>query len=107
MMVYEVRVSLDPAVLEDWLHWIVPHMQQVVDTGCFTSAMLERVIDPADDRPTFRVRYRFNKLTDLRRYEAEYAPSLREEGLQRFGTAMSATRSVAEVVTATEASRGS
>jgi len=107
MMVYEVRVRLDPIVLEDWLTWIVPHMRQVVGTGCFTSALLERVIDPADDRPVFSVRYRFDKLTDLRRYEAEHAPALREEGVSRFGPRMSATRSVTEVVSAMEAGRGS
>ena len=65
------------------------------------------MIDPADDRAVFHVRYRFAKLTDLRRYEAEFAPALREEGVQRFGTGMTATRMVTEVVTALETERGS
>ena len=29
MMVYEVRVTVDPVILEEWMAWIVPHMRQV------------------------------------------------------------------------------
>lgn len=106
MMVYEVRVSLDPAVVDDWLAWIGPHMQQVVDTGCFTSAALERVIDPPDDRPAYRVRYHGGTQADLERYLNEHAPELREEGLQRFGSAMTTARCVTDVLATTEAGRG-
>ncbi len=106
MMIYEVRVSLDASVADAWLDWIGPHMQHVVDTGCFTDATLERVIDPPEDRSVFRVRYSFGHLADLRRYEADFAPALREEGLRKFGTAMQATRSVSEVTMASEADHG-
>lgn len=106
MMIYEVRVSLDTSVADAWLAWIGPHMQHVVDTGCFTEATLEREMDPPEGRPAFRVRYHFGHLADLRRYEAEHAPALREEGLQKFGAAMQASRSVWEVATASKADHG-
>lgn len=106
MMIYEVRVSLEAAVADAWLAWIGPHMQQVVDTGCFTSATLERVIDAPEGRPVYRVRYHFERPTDLQRYEADHAPALREEGLQKFGAGMQATRSVSEITTSSKAAHG-
>jgi hypothetical protein len=44
MILYNVTVSIDPAIHEEWLEWMkVKHIPDVMNTGCFIEARISRV----------------------------------------------------------------
>jgi hypothetical protein len=44
MILYNVTVSIDPAVAEDWLAWMrSTHIPDVMATGCFEESRISRV----------------------------------------------------------------
>ena len=98
MMVYMVELEVDSLIVDKWLDWVRPHMDEVLETGCFTSGALEKVLDPNSDVPTYVIRYTFNELKDFKKYEAEYATELRKEGAKLFGDHMKAKRSITEML---------
>jgi hypothetical protein len=99
MFVYEVIASVKSDRAAEWHAWIVPHMQEVVDTGCFDSASLERIIDETTSDVLFRVRYQSPSMDLVDRYIADHAPALRAAGIERFGDDVSTRRTIAERLT--------
>ena len=44
MILYNVTVSIDPAVSSDWLEWMrSTHIPDVMATGCFVESRISRV----------------------------------------------------------------
>jgi len=106
MMVYTVQVHVDPSIVDDFLEWIRPHIGHILETGCFVSASVERLLDPATDVPVISMRYTFKTLKDFKRYETDHAPALRKAGITRFGEKVTITRSINDVL-AFESASGS
>jgi hypothetical protein len=82
---YTVTADFDDlAVAAEYVRWLQEgHLAAVLDGGA-TEATLVRV-EPSPAAPLrFEVRYRFPSMDTFRRYEAEFAPRLRAEGLARF-----------------------
>ena len=98
MIIYEVRAEVVASRADEWQAWIVPHMQEVVETGFFTDASLEKVVDPQTERVVFLVRYTSPSMHDLDRYIAEHAPALRAAGLATFGDDARTSRTVSELL---------
>ena len=96
-MIYTVEVRVEKSAISDFLSWIEPHVARVLETGCFQTATIERNVSPSDGA-MFIIRYSFESLGDLERYESEHAEVLRNEGLTRFGTGLHITRSVYETL---------
>jgi hypothetical protein len=99
MMVYTVTVRVDSLVVDDFLEWAQPHIRHVLDTGCFTTASVEMIIEPASDLQMFVIKYTFETLKDFKRYETDHAPALRKEGLVRFGDHVSIERTIGDYLT--------
>lgn len=96
MVIYEVVATVKAERASEWHAWIVPHMQEVVDTGCFVSAELEKIIDPPSTEVMFRVRYLSPSMQHIERYLSEHAPALRAAGIERFGDDVRTSRTIAE-----------
>lgn len=96
MYIYNVTVKIDKDRAEEWLHWINDkHGQEVVDTGCFTHYNMHQLIDPQQDgNPTYVVQYHAESEEMYKKYIAEYAPKLKQEGLDKFGDSFGAFRSI-------------
>lgn len=91
-IVYEVTATIAPELAEAWLAWIRDeHAAQVLATGCFTSAAVER-----ESATRIRVRYTAPDRDAVERYLRDHAPRLREEGLRRFPSGVSYARSTWE-----------
>ncbi len=80
--VYRVRCRFDdPEVARAWVAWLRDeHLADVVEAGA-QSAELLRLDGP---ELVFEAVYRFADRAAFERYEAEHAPRLRNEGLDRF-----------------------
>lgn len=96
MVVYEVVATVKVERAAEWHAWIIPHMQEVLDTGCFVSAELEKIIDPPSTDVNFRVRYHSTSMQLIERYLSEHAPALRAAGIDRFGEDVKTQRTIAE-----------
>lgn len=93
MVVYEVRVAIDPSIRDDYRTWIDGHVREILALPGFERA--ELLVEEADgDEPVFVVRYHLVSRAALEDYLREHAPRLRAEGLARFGERMRATRRV-------------
>ena len=67
MYTYNVTVSVDASVHEEWLEWMLgTHMPEVLATGMFADATLHEVLVDEESGPTYAAQYRFHDLADLR-----------------------------------------
>lgn len=96
MVVYEVVATVKAERAAEWHAWIIPHIQEVVDTGCFVTSELEKIIDPPSSDVIFRVRYHSTSMQLIERYLSEHAPALRAAGIERFGEDVKTQRTIAE-----------
>ncbi len=45
MIIYNVTINIDESVHDEWLQWMqTKHIKDVLNTGCFTSARLVKVL---------------------------------------------------------------
>ncbi|MDX2083997.1 MAG: DUF4286 family protein [Candidatus Melainabacteria bacterium] len=96
---YEVCVQVQPQAVQDWLNWMrSTHIPDVVAQEGFWGATIEQRIDPADDTPTFVIRYRVASEAALERYQAGPATRLQQSHREHFGTVAHATRRVFRTV---------
>jgi hypothetical protein len=81
---YMVTVTLpNEAMASAFLAWLQGgHVAEVLAGGAL-SAQIVSLDQPAH---TFEIRYRFASRASFERYEREFAPRLRADGLQRFPT---------------------
>jgi hypothetical protein len=54
MILYNVTVSIDPSIHEEWLEWMkAKHIPDVMSTGCFVEARISRVHGEEENGMTF------------------------------------------------------
>ena len=93
MYIYNVTLSIEESIHEEWLTWIQSHIPEVLATGKFTSAKLTQVLVEEDmGGKTYSVQYTANSKEDINLYQKEDASNLQAEGLKRFGDKMLAFR---------------
>lgn len=95
---YTVSATFDDdAVAREWLEWLARGHCADVRAG---GALNAEVIALDGDDITFEVRYDFPTREAFEQYEADHAPGLRDEGLERFPThrGISYARSSGELV---------
>lgn len=101
MFIYNVTVKTDAAIATDWEHWMLSeHMPELLSTGLFTECRLSRLTDTDDDddNPTYSAQYTCPSRHEYERYLTEWAPLMRQKGIDRFGGGFVAFRSVMDVL---------
>lgn len=93
MIIYEVRVLIEPAIETAYRAWLDAHIREIIALPGFTGAALYAEADPSG-KPCFVMHYQLRDQASLDRYFAEHAPRLRADGLNRFGNQFTATRRV-------------
>ena len=98
MIIYQVEVTVPADLVEQWLDYMTSHhIDDVVNTGMFTSSELVRVVDPSSaEHAVFRVRYSCASHEKLTRYRSAFAPALMADHTRIFGDRVSAMRTVTE-----------
>lgn len=97
MIVYEVRIVLDPAIAAAYRAWLEAHIREILAIPGFSGAEL-LAEDDEGGRPVWTTRYHLDGREALARYLRGHAPRLRAEGVARFGGRFEATRRVSELV---------
>ena len=99
MIIYNVTVSIDESIHDEWLIWIKEHIPQVLGTGKFEKATLTKVLVEEElGGHTYSIQYRSYSREALDAYYKEDADKLRTDGLNKFADKMLAFRTELQIV---------
>jgi hypothetical protein len=99
MFIYNVTVSIDESIHDEWLIWIKEHIPQVLGTGKFEKATLTKVLVEEElGGHTYSIQYRSYSREALDAYYKEDADKLRQDGLKRFADKTLAFRTELQIV---------
>lgn len=100
MIVYNVTIKVTDAIAIEWLEWMQQeHILDVIDTGCFTSAKLLRLLEIDDEEgPTYAAQYFAESKADYNRYIELHSEKMRQKSFDKWGNQFIAFRSVMQTV---------
>lgn len=101
MILYNVTVSIDPEIHDEWVQWMkTKHLPDVMATGLFLENRMLRLLSQAPDEsgPTYAFQYVCRDQETLERYQKEFAPALQEEHTERYKGKFVAFRTILEYV---------
>ena len=100
MIIYEVNLTVDPDVADEYATWLRPHIAHILKIdGFLGTEWLDRdAVDENGDSEKVRwtIQYRLRDRAALEAYQRDHAPALIHEGQARFGGRFRASRRVLE-----------
>jgi threonyl-tRNA synthetase len=98
MFIYNVTVSVNHSVEDDWINWMKnTHIPEVMKTGFFTEYKMFKVLLNTDENSrSYSVQYAFSQMKDLQLYQANFATALQQKHIARYADKCHAFRSVLE-----------
>lgn len=99
MYIYNVTVSIDKELADEWLNWMKTiHIPDVLNTGHFTGNKICRVLNVNDEGETFSIQYTFNNMADIEAYQKNHATRLQAEHSKRYEGRYAAFRTLLQIV---------
>ncbi len=99
MILYNVTVSIDPSVSEEWLSWMrTTHIPEVMATGCFVESRLSRVQGEEEGGVTFAITYLSPNQALLDEYQLKHAPLLQKSHSEKYIGKFAAFRTFLHVI---------
>lgn len=100
MYIYNVTVKVEHAIAEEWLQWMMhEHIPEILSTGCFMDAKLMQILEIDDDEgPTYATQYFADTEEDYRKYLSDFAPDMRQKGIDKWGDRFIAFRTLMKSV---------
>ena len=99
MIIYNVTVSVEENVKNDWLNWMkTEHIPEVMACGIFTKAQINHVIVQSDSDNTFAIAYTCSSMKELHQYQIKFAPELQKKHDKKFKEKAIAFRTLMEVI---------
>lgn len=99
MIVYNVTVSIDQNIADEWLEWMrKTHIPDVMNTGHFKESRLCRVHGEEEGGVTYAITYLSFSEDDLNIYQEKHSPRLQAEHNEKFGGKFAAFRTLLSVV---------
>jgi hypothetical protein len=100
MLLYNVTVTIELSVHEDWLHWMrQTHIPDVMSTGMFLSYRLNKMLGHEhEDAEVYTVQYLVKDMPHLVQYNNEFAPEMQAKVKERYDGKYVVFRTVMEVV---------
>lgn len=100
MYIYNVTIKVAHAIAADWLCWLQDeHIPEMIGTGCFDKATILQLLENTDEEGvTYAVQYHAIHRADYERYLAEFAPGMRQKGLDKWGENFIAFRTLMQIV---------
>jgi hypothetical protein len=99
MILYNVTVSIDPAISEEWLDWMrSTHIPDVMATGCFIESRISRVHGEEEGGVTYAITYLSPDQSKLDEYREKHAPALQRDHSERFEGRFAAFRTILSVI---------
>jgi hypothetical protein len=99
MILYNVTVSIDPSVSEEWLSWMrTIHIPEVMATGCFVESRLSRVQGEEEGGVTFAITYLSPNQELLDEYQSKHAPLLQKSHSEKYSGKFAAFRTFLHII---------
>lgn len=99
MIVYNVTVKIEMESHEEWLQWMrETHIPQVMETGCFLSYRMHKVLVDDTDGVNYAIQYDCESMERLDDYQKQHAPALQKDHGERYKDRFVAFRTLLEVV---------
>jgi hypothetical protein len=99
MILYNVTVSIDPHIAEDWLTWMRSnHIPDVMATGCFIESRISRVHGEEEGGMTYAVMYLSPNQDKMDEYQKIHAPLLQKDHAARYQGKFAAFRTTLSLI---------
>lgn len=99
MILYNVTVSIDPQIHEEWLNWMITqHIPDVMATQCFVESRILRVHGEEEGGLTFAISYVSPSQDKLDEYQEKHAPALQREHNEKYSGKFAAFRTFLTVL---------
>lgn len=100
MILYNVTITLDLDIHDDWLRWMQEeHIPDVMMTNMFISYRMSRLINHEhSDSEIYTIQYLTKDMAHLQRYQEEFAPELQQKVRERYEGKFVAFRTIMEVI---------
>lgn len=99
MILYNVTISLDAKVENDWLEWMrTKHIPDVMNTGCFIESRLCRIHAEEEGGLTYAISYVAESPEKYEEYKSKFAPQLQHEHSIKFGGTFASFRTVLSIL---------
>ena len=100
MIIYNVTVSIEKEVSEEWVTWMREvHIPNVMATGYFLENRFAKVLLVGDDDGvTYTTQYVCKSMADLQVYQGSHAQRLQAEVKEKFEGRYAAFRTVLETI---------
>ncbi|MDZ4668987.1 MAG: DUF4286 family protein [bacterium] len=101
MIIYNVTINVDEPIHLEWLEWMQKiHLQDVMNTGMFTSYRMLKLLSRQEDElgTTYAIQYSSLNMENYERYQLEFAPKLQADTFKKFGGAFTAFRTLLEEI---------
>lgn len=98
MFIYNVTITLEESIHEEWLTWMKEsHIPEVMRTGYFTENKICKLLSE-ELETTYAIQYTFNTMEDMHTYQKEHAPRLQKEHSEKFKDKFAAFRTILEII---------
>jgi hypothetical protein len=98
-IIYNVTVSVDEPIHQEWLKWMKEvHVPEVIGTGFFESSRICRVLAHEEGGVTYAIQYVVKSLQDYDSYQKDFAPALQAKHAERYGQQVAAFRTILEIL---------
>jgi hypothetical protein len=94
MIVYEVQLSVQIGIEQEFRVWLNDHVQEMLQIDGFLKATIDEISEPVSEHTEFLCRYYLRSELDLFDYLELNAPRIRQDGIDRFGTQFKASRRI-------------
>lgn len=100
MIVYNVTSNVALPIADQWLNWMKEtHIPEVLNTGLFTHYRILHLLDVDESEAiTYAIQYFSANRENCQKYLDEFAPSLREKAVKKWGDQVMAFRTLMEAV---------
>ena len=99
MILYNVTVSIDPSIADDWVNWMRSnHIPDVMATGCFVESRISRVHGEEEGGVTYAITYLSPSQEKMDEYQQQHAPVLQKDHAERYAGKFAAFRTILSVI---------
>lgn len=97
MIIYEVNLTINNEIFEEYYHWLVEHIGLMLEFRGFHKAEIakEKIAEKdIPDKTKLTVRYTLESEEVLNDYLTNHAPAMRDDGIKKFGDKFNACRRI-------------
>lgn len=99
MIIYNVTVSIDILMADEWLQWMrSKHIPDVMATSCFSEGKISRIQGEEEGGMAFSIMYLCASEELMKIYTEQHAPLLQKEHSEKFAGYFAAFRTLLTVI---------